>query len=275
MTATRLLGGLCLAVSFSLLGSCPAGAQEKAADSSPPAVDARAMLNKTADFLSKADQFSVTIRAEYDVVQTSGQKIEFGEIRKISLRRPDRFRSDFERSDGEKGLMVFDGKTITVFNDKQKVYAVASRPGDLDGAVIYLLKDLGMRLPLAMMYLSRLPAEIDNRVRSVKTVEQSTIMDPPCVHLAVQADDVDFQIWIPAQGDPLPRRIVITYKQAYEQPQFEADFSEWSLSPSFPNALFTFSPPEGAQQIPFLAQLELAGPRRTNAKSSKKGAGTK
>jgi hypothetical protein len=274
MTGTRFLGRLCFAVSLSLLGSCPAGAQT-AADSPAPAVDARAMLNKTAEFLAKADQFSVTIRAEYDVVQTSGQKIEFGEVRKVSLRRPDQFRSDVERSDGEKGFMVFDGKNITVFNDKQKVYAVASRPGDLDGAVTYFLKDLGMRLPLAMMYLSRLPAEIDNRVRSVQTVEQSTIMDPPCVHLAAQADDVDFQIWIPAQGDPLPRRIVITYKQAYEQPQFEADFSEWSLSPSFPNALFTFSPPEGAQQIPFLAQLELAGPRRANAKSSKKGAGTK
>jgi hypothetical protein len=233
------------------------------------------MLNKTADFLAKANQFGVTIRTGYDVVQTSGEKVEFGEIRKVSLRRPNQFRSDLERSDGEKGLVVFDGKDITVFNDKQKVYAMASKPGDLDGAVTYLLKDLGMRLPLAMMYLTRLPAEIENRVRSVETVELSSVMDVPCVHLAAQTDDVDFQIWIPAQGDPLPRRIVITYKHANEAPQFWADFSEWNLSPNFPNALFTFSPPEGARQIPFLAQLALAAPRRATAKSSKEGARAK
>jgi hypothetical protein len=258
-----------LAASLTLLGSHPAAALEKAPDSSPPAVDGRALLDKTAEFLAKANQFSVTIRAEYDVVQTSGQKIEFGEVRKVSLRRPDRFRSDFERSDGRKGLAVFDGKNITVFNDEQNVYAVASRPGDLDGAVTYLLKDLGVRLPLAMMYLSRLPAEIANRVRSVEVVEQTTTMDPPCVHLAARADDVDFQIWIPAQGDPLPRRILITYKQANEQPQFEADFSEWNLTPSVPDALFTFSPPEAARQIPFVAQLASAGSSSAKPQATK------
>jgi hypothetical protein len=266
MTKRRPLAGLCLAVSLLLLGPWAAAAQQ-AADSAPPGVDARAILNSTAAFLSKAAQFSVTIRAGYDAVQTSGQKIEFGEIRKVTLRRPDQFRSEVERSDGEKALVVFNGKDITVFTDKQKVYAIASRPGDLDGAVTYLLKDLGMRLPLAMMYLSTLPAEIDNRVRSVEMVEQSSIMmDVPCVHLAAQADDVDFQIWIPAQGDPLPRRIVITYKRDNERPQFWADFSEWNLSPNAPDALFTFSPPEGARQIPFLAQLESAAPGRANTR---------
>jgi hypothetical protein len=259
MTKRPLLAASCVAVSLLLLGPRPTTAQE-AAVPSPPGVDARAILKSTADFLSKAAQFSVTIRAGYDAVQTSGQKIEFGEIRKVILRRPNEFRSDVERSDGEKGLVVFDGKDITVFTDKQSVYAIASRPGDVDGAVTYLLKDLGMRLPLAMMYLSTLPAELDKRVRSVETVEQSSMMDVPCLHLAAQADDVDFQIWIPAQGDPLPRRIVITYKREKERPQFWADFSEWNLSPNVPDALFTFSPPEGARQIPFLAQLESAAP---------------
>jgi hypothetical protein len=54
----------------------------------------------------------------------------------------------------------------------------------------------------------------------------------PCDHLAVRtAGGVDFQVWI-AQGDePLPRRIVITYKDENGQPQFWADFSNWNLAP--------------------------------------------
>ncbi len=212
MTKKKLFSTLCFAVSLFLFATWQARAQEKAPESITSSQDARTLLNKTADFLSKAGQFSVTIRSGYDAIQSSGQKIEFGEIRKVTLKRPDRFRSDIERSDGEKGQVIFDGNEIIVFNEKDKVFAKASKPGDLDGAVTYLLNDLGMRLPLAMMYLSRLPLEIENRVRSVEIVEQSTIMDVPCIHLAARTDDVDFQIWVPEKGDPLPRRIVITYK---------------------------------------------------------------
>jgi hypothetical protein len=275
MIKKKLFSGLCLAVSLFFLGPWHAGAQEKAAESATPGVDARALLNKAADFLSKAEQFSVTIRAGFDVVQGSGQKIEFGEIRKVTLRRPDRFRSDIERSDGEKGLAVFDGQDITIFNEKQKVFARASKPGDLDGAMTYLLKDLGMRLPLAMMYLSRLPLEIENRVRSVETVEQNTIMDVPCVHLAARTDDVDFQIWVPSEGDPLPRRIVITYRNDILAPQFWANLSEWNLSPNPSDAFFAFSPPKDVRQIPFLAQLNLSVPELAKTKPEIKKGGKK
>lgn len=271
MIKKKLFSTLCLAASLLLFATCYASSQGKAAESSDPSNDARTLLNKTADFLSQSQQFSVTIRAGYDAVQTSGQKIEFGEIRKVTLKRPDRFRSDVERSDGEKGLVIFDGKDITVFSEKDKVFAKASRPGDLDGAVTYLLSDLKMRLPLAMMYLSRLPVEIENRVRSVATVERSVMMDVPCVHLAAQSADVDFQIWVPAAGDPLPRRIVITYKLDKGQPQFWADLSEWNLSPNPSESLFTFSPPEGIRQIPFLAQLQFSRPAAARGPAKEKG----
>jgi hypothetical protein len=262
---------LCLAASLLLFATCYASSQEKAAESSNHGSDARALLNKTADLLSHSPQFSVTIRAGYDAVQKSGQKIEFGEIRKVTLKRPDRFRSDVERSDGEKGLVIFDGKDIAVFSEKDKVFAKASRPGDVDGAVTYLLSDLKMRLPLAMMYLARLPIEIENRVRSVAMVERSVMMEVPCIHLAAQTADVDFQIWVPEQGDPLPRRIVITYKLDKGQPQFWADLSEWNLSPNPSESLFTFSPPEGVRQIPFLAQLQFSRSAAARGPAKEKG----
>jgi len=40
--------------------------------------------------------------------------IEFGEVRKVTVSRPDRLRTEVERSDGEKGLVVFNGKDLTV-----------------------------------------------------------------------------------------------------------------------------------------------------------------
>ena len=67
------------------------------------------------------------------------------------------------------------------------------------------------------------------------------------------------QVWI-AQGEqPLPRRVILTYKNAPGQPQFRADLSEWNLSPKVADNSFTFTPPAGAEQIPFLAPVRQKG----------------
>jgi hypothetical protein len=95
------------------------------------------------------------------------------------------------------------------------------------------LDNLKIRMPLAVMFLSTLPSELDNLGVSADYVEKTTITEVPCDHLTVRtAGGVDFQVWI-AQGDePLPRRIVITYKEDEKgQPQFWADFSNWNLAP--------------------------------------------
>ncbi|MFP5213718.1 MAG: DUF2092 domain-containing protein [Acidobacteriota bacterium] len=262
-----------LSVLVIALATYPAMAAQKeapkeAAVQTPPNNEAMSLLRRSAEFLSRAGQFGVTIRVGYDALQKSGQKVEFGEIRKVTLRRPDRFRADILRSDGEKGLVLYDGQNITVFNEKEMVVAGAARSGGLDDAVMYLVSDLGVRLPLAMMFVSTLPAELDRRVVAAEIVEKTTIMDVPCTQVAARTKEVDFQVWIPSEGDPLPRRIVITYKNAEAQPQFRADFSGWDLATNPPDALFSFAPPQGAQRIPFLVEVKT---HDIKEKASKKG----
>jgi hypothetical protein len=120
-----------------------------------------------------------------------------------------------------------------------------------------------------MMLLSTLPSEIDSRVVSADYVEKTTIMDVPCDHLAVRTGQgVDFQVWV-AQGEqPLPRRIVITYISETGQPQFWADLSDWNLAPEISDALFAFTPPNGADRIQFLAEVRNVV---TKASKNKKG----
>lgn len=85
---------------------------------------------------------------------------------------------------------------------------------------------------MALMFLSTLPSELDNLGVFADYMEKTTITDVPCDHLAVwTAGGVDFQVWIAQGSEPLPRRIVITYKDEHGQPQFWADFSNWNLSP--------------------------------------------
>src|SRR4051812_8780344 len=57
-------------------------------------IDSEALdaLNRMAGTLAQAQGFSVTIRAGYDILQDTGQKITFGERRRFTLSRPDRLR---------------------------------------------------------------------------------------------------------------------------------------------------------------------------------------
>ncbi|MDQ3774158.1 MAG: DUF2092 domain-containing protein [Pseudomonadota bacterium] len=230
-----------------------------------PQADAEAILMGMAELLSRTQRFSVNVRSSYDAVQPSGQKIEFGDSRTLTVSRPDRMRVEAERSDGHKQLVLFDGKAITVFSSPRNVYASISRPGNLDEAIAYFMRDLHMRLPLAMLFVSRLPAELERRVQALDYVENTNILGAPAHHLAGQTKTVDFQVWVADGGQPLPQRVVLTYKDAAGEPQFRAQFSDWNLSPEITDSMFAFTPPEGAEKIAFLPQLRAVAVRRKAA----------
>ncbi|NLI80349.1 MAG: DUF2092 domain-containing protein [Deltaproteobacteria bacterium] len=233
-------------------------AQQSGKTAPMPTASAMDVLRRMGDFLSRQPKFSVTITDAYDVLQASGQKIEFGDVRRLTIVRPDRLRLDVLRSDGDKAQITFDGRVITVYSPNHKVYGVSYVPKDIDGAVAHFIGELQMRLPLAMLFVSRLPQEILRRVISAEIVEISAIMDPPCFHVAARTDQVDFQLWVPAQGDPLPRRVVITYKNEPGQPQFHANFADWNLAPEAPENLFVLAIPQDARRIEFLPRMQPA-----------------
>ena len=218
--------------------------------------DRKAMdiLQNMARTLAEAKQFSFTLRSSYDALQENGQMIEFGSVREFQVKRPDNLRVDRRQSDGERRILVFDGKQIFVQNVTENVYAQAEKVGSIDDAVNYLVDVLEIQLPLARMLRTDFSAELEQLVEEIDYVELNMLTDVPTDHLAVRAGDVDFQVWIAQGNKPLPRRIVITYKNSKGQPQFRADFSNWNLSAKGIKGPFTFIPPNNAEQIPFIVR---------------------
>jgi hypothetical protein len=246
---------LTLAAAF-LLGSGTAPAQEQTPDAAGEKQDRQAMetLMRMSRYLAGTQRFSVTIDSNYDAIQESGERIEFSERRRFLLERPDRARIEVERSDGDQGLLLFDGKQLTAFKPGDNVYATVEQPGTVDMALVYLARDLQVTMPLARLLLTTLPEEMEKRVESVAFVETETLFDVPVDHLAARTADVDFQVWV-AQGEqPLPRRVVITYRDVPGQPQFRADLYDWNVAPEVADR-FAFTPPAGAERVPFLAPV--------------------
>ena len=93
---------LLAALSLMIMTVSVLGAEEQNPVPSASEQKAMTILKNMSQYLAQAERFSVTIRDGYDAVQQSGQKIEYGEVRKVTVSRPDRLRFEVERSDGEK-----------------------------------------------------------------------------------------------------------------------------------------------------------------------------
>jgi len=148
--------------------------------------------------------FSVLFRAGYDVVQASGQKIEFGETRRLVLARPDRLRMDEVSSDGRSERVLFDGRLMTVLDAEAGVDAQAPQPGTIDDTLGYFVRNLRMGMPLALLITTRLPGVLAGAVKTIDFVESTAILGMPTQHIAGRSDNVDFQVWIMEGKSPLP-----------------------------------------------------------------------
>lgn len=223
-----------------------------------PGHEAAELLGGMTRHLAGLQAFSVRFRDGYDVVQKDGQKIEFGESRTVELQRPGRLRVEEISSDGRRDVAVFDGSTISVYDADGNVYAQAPQPGNLDEALYYYVRELRMRMPLALLLTSRLPESLTGSVESVDYVEHTDVLGIPAHHIAGRTGNVDFQFWIRDGAQPWPLRVVITYVNSPGAPQFWADFADWKADPEFRAATFDFSAPASANRVPFAVQVQPA-----------------
>ena len=221
--------------------------------------EAAKLLKSMAEYLAGLKSFSCTSSNGYETVQPNGQKIEFGESRKVSLARPDRLGIEEVASDGVSDLALFDGTKITVYSADDKVYAQAAQPPSIEDALVYFVRDLRMRAPLALLLSTHVRTELPSLAKELDYVEKSSVRGQAAHHLAGRSDSVDFQVWIADSAKPLPLRIVITYKQAPGQPRFWADLLDWNTAPKFAANTFQLALPKEAKQIPFAVQLSALG----------------
>lgn len=260
---------VCLII-FSVIFALPAvsqtdqGVEVKDAPRIDP--DSMAELLESLDFLSTAKSFSFTAETAYDALQGNGQKIEFGGLHKVTVVRPNKIHADIVERDGTKKVFVFDGKDIYYSDLEQNVYASVPRPGDINQAIDYFTEDLQMPLPLGQLISSDISEWVKKEIYAGGFVEQSTINGVLCDHLAFRTENIDLQVWIATEGDPLQMRLIIDYKNSPGSPQFRADFTSWNFSPATADSLFVFKPGDGMQKIAFAPML------RTNIKSEEKEA---
>jgi hypothetical protein len=233
----------------------PASAADKAAEKAPKGRDvdekADARLRDMSNYLASLHDFSFVADHTTEVVLKTGEKLDFGAQSKVSIRRPDRLRSD-RVGELATGSFFYDGKTATILGKKENLYASADAPKTLNETLDFLDEQLDIEVPAGDLLRDNVYEGLIQDVKEGRYVADVMVDDVRCDHLAFRGKDVDWQIWIEQGNRPLPRKYVITDPKAPSVPEYTVTTRDWNTNVPLPDSTFTFVPPPGSKKIAFL-----------------------
>ena len=213
--------------------------------------EALAILKKATDYLTGLKQFTLKAVLVEDVVQESGQKLQFSSTLKAFAKRPSRLCGSRVRDDGSIRRIWYDGKTFTLYDESENVFGQIPVPGTIDKMLDYLETIVRDPRPLADFFYNDLSYLVDLPLSGMYA-GISYLDGTACDHLAFRGGTLDWQFWVDRGEKPLFRKIVITYRELPGEPQFMANIVEWDTQPRLSDDLFHFIPPEGARRIHIL-----------------------
>ena len=211
--------------------------------------DVVASIKRAGDFLAAQESVSFQADIAYDVLQANGQMLEFGATRDYLMRRPDRLRIEAITRDGEVMQLFFDGQSILVDMPNEDAYIQIEKPGTFYAATRYLVDELGAPGPLNEFISENFAPGVEEQIESGFYVQRVLLDGQICEHLAWRSAKVDVELWVREGEEPVPCRVVITYRNAEGRPRFAADFHDWNFSPEVDDELFSFIPPESAERL--------------------------
>lgn len=209
-------------------------------------------LEQMSIYLRTLKTFAVTSQTSLDEELDSGQKVMVDGEATITVQAPDRFHITRKVDEADiDQQFFFDGKTFTLFGNKNKFYATVPAPSTIKEMVDVLQDRYDIELPLSDLFRWGMDANDEANILAASFIGTGQVKDVLCDHYAYHNSDVDWQLWIEKSATPLPRKLVIINTQAKSQPQF-ISVMNWDLTPKIDDKMFSFVPPQDAQKIEFV-----------------------
>ena len=234
-----------------------ASAQEKKAATpnakaaaNAPAIDpeAVAMVDKMQAFLRTLPAYSVHAETTTDEVLLAGPKVEFGGSQDLTVRLPNRLRLSFARDDKDTQEFFYDGSTLSIWIAERAVWASAPVAASVGEMVTQVRAKYDLAFPLDDVLRGASRGELLKDVTAGVVIGTGIVNGVLCDHLGFHQEGIDAQLWIEKGDRPLPRKFVITTLSEPSQPQ-HSEVLTWDLAPKTDDALFSFTPPAGAEKI--------------------------
>ncbi len=209
------------------------------------------VLNQVCNFLKAQKSFTVEMDITYDNVLDSGAKVQYSAYQKIWVNKPNQLRSDY-MGDERNTRFYYDGKYLTLQNTDLDFYATKPASSSIDEVVENVETQYGFTIPMSNLFVSDPCAKVTSDIQESVFVGSNLVNRVPGYHILFIGEDRDWQIWVSRARQPLPLKVVITYKNLPGSPQYTAVLSKWNFTPKIPADTFTYEPSKGSIGIEFL-----------------------
>lgn len=220
------------------------------ADAPTRVLDARAdeILKSMSTFMAATPRFAFEAEETYDELPGDEPRVLLSNIRRVAVERPRRFFADVE-GDSLNRAVWLDGHAVFTLDKPTLTYSTFESPGTIDATLDTLIDKYGLNIPLAELFYTDAYKVLTEQVTYSRYLGLHRAASVPCHHLVFSQPTIEWQIWIEAGEQPLPRKMVITYVREPGEPQYTATITKWNLTPAFPEGLFSFEVPEGAERV--------------------------
>lgn len=232
--------------------AAPAGAPRAGSAISP---EARAVMERMTATLRGLSNFRVDARVSRDELVSYGYKLQRQERSTLVVQRPDKLRAEIS-GDIRNRSFVYDGKQLWMHSADDQAFVRTPAANTLAQLLDNLI-GAGIDMPMIDVLYQGANGNLAEAVRGGVWVGESSVDGVPCDQLAFRQAEVDWQIWVQKGEQALPRKIVITTRYEFGEPQFQA-VMDWNLQPGIGAATFAFTAPRGAAEIPFQSPVDLA-----------------
>lgn len=210
--------------------------------------DADKILRSMSECLDGLSAFSVNADTDNELIDLAGQKLQISNSETLVLKRPGNFYLN------RQGVLVdvelfFDGKILTIHGKNLHSYFQIDSPGTIDNAIDTLRNEIGLDASGADLFYTNSYAGLSEGVMSSAYRGTMYVSGVECHYLTFREDQFDWQLWVRAEGAPLPMKYIITTKWMTGAPQYTVRFRDWNTKPQIDAGQFDFRAPKGTKQI--------------------------
>ena len=207
------------------------------------------LLRSMGAAIASLDEFVVSGDGYVDARLEAGQIIEHSMDVTMRMSRPNAMRITNHNAESTQEIYFGDG-VLTVYSQTYNFYAQTDLPAGVDAAASFAVNELGIDAPMLDFISSDVAGNFLRDAESVEYLGLSRFRDMNYHHIGIRMADIDVQLWVAAEGPPLPGKMAISSKWEGGSPRSVFFFS-WDTEPDFSGKSFRFEPPEGSTKIEF------------------------
>jgi len=201
--------------------------------------------------IAASSALTVQIEKRFDAVLENGAKVEYAGAMDLMLRRSDGLHIQYGDDMSAKEAW-YDGSTLTIFDLLHNVYVSAPAQGTVAEMLLAARDKYDLQMPLAPLLNRKLTDDFEQVLRRARYLGVHDADGVASHHLLFRGENKDLQMWIAAEGQPLLRKLVVTFRDIEGAPQQSLVFNDWDLNAQPEPSDFKARIPEDAILTEFL-----------------------